>query len=474
MGAVALLAACASPPSGPPPIVLVSIDTFRADRLDPAITPNLAALAAESVVFEQAYSQAVQTIPSHTSLFTSRYPSEQVGADRQPFVPPDMPVLAEVLGAYGYDTAAFVGGADLRRVRGLAKGFDVYESARDFGSLWHTGPMALAWLDAREGDAPYLLFVHGYDTHSPYVKPPPFGFAHADARAEGPGMLAVRTDPGRIVDGTLYADFSVLVASYETELRPRSPEARARTVEAIAAYDDLAVPVEDADVALIRGVYDGAASYADTQLGLLLAGLGERGVLDEAVLVVLSDHGEQLGEHGLFGHCCETNDEEAHVPLLVRLPGGEGGGRRVTGFVELVDVMPTLLEVAGAEPPARAQGRSLVPALRGEPFAGREHAFTEGTEMMRTVSLRGPKGRLTWVGMPATMRILPAVLDAAWLGGPGFVASEGLAEVDRAAMRDALTARIRALTPSPAQGSHGPLPDDLKESLREHGYWNVP
>ncbi len=465
--------------TGPPPIVLISMDTFRADRLGAygnpdGLTPNLDTFAREAVVFESAYSQAVQTAPSHASLFTSRYPSEEVGSDRMPFVPPDMPMLAELMALYDYETGAFVGGGDLSPYRGLTRGFDAYEATSDFASFYHTGPQALAWLDKLTADAPYFLFVHGYDTHSRYLKPPPYGYAHADARVKGHGQRAVRTSTERIVDGVLYPDFNALMMSYEIELRPRSEAGKANMAALASEELEETIEVSDKDLAFIGDIYDGAVSYADTMLGLFLAALQERGVLDEAVIVILADHGEQLGEHGLFGHCCEANDEETHIPLMVRLPGGEGGGRRVEGFVELVDVMPTILELAGATPPARIHGRSLAPALRGVPFEARAFATTEGTEMMRLVTMRGAEGRLTYMGLSPSSPLLGDIVEAARLDGPGFVASEGMSPATRARMRTDLVGWLRQLTPPPQDaGSSGVMPEALKKSLREHGYWDV-
>lgn len=468
-----------APRTGPPPIILMSMDTFRADRIGAygnpnGLTPNLDAFAAEAVVFEHAYSQAVQTAPSHTSIFTSRYPSEEVGSDRQPFIPKDMPVLAQLMTLYDYQTGAFVGGADLNAYRGLNTGFDTYEASTDFGSYYHTGPMALSWLKGIEKERPFFLFVHGYDTHSRYLKPPPYGYAHSDTRLEGNGQDAVRSATERIVDGVMYPDFKALMGSYETELRPRSEEGRAGMAALAGEYADDTIRISDEDVEIIRDVYDGAVSYADTMVGLFLAALEERKLFDESVIIIIADHGEGLGEQGLFGHCCEAEEEETHVPLMIRLPKGEHGGRRVSEFVELVDVMPTILELAEATPPARIHGKSLVPALRGEPFEGRRYAFTEGSEMMRTLTMRGPKGRFTFNGLSASSPLLSDIIEAARLDGPSFVASPGLSTAERAEMRSAMVAWLRTLTPPPQNvGNAGEMPEALKKSLREHGYWNV-
>jgi arylsulfatase A-like enzyme len=476
-----MLGACAPQPrtEGPPSLVLVSLDTFRADRVGAlggpvGLTPNLDAFAAESTVFEAAYSQAVQTTPSHTSVFTSRYPSETTGADGDPYVPPETPLLAQLLKLYGFQTGAFVGGGDLSEARGLSGGFDRYTQGPDFGSLWHTTPPALAWLDERDAAKPYFLFVHGYDAHSPYLKPPPYGYLRADAAAAGPGQEAVRSATERIVDGVMYQGFWVLMHGYAERLRPRSAEGRAWTAREGAADGEPTQVVSEADIALVRGVYDGGVAYADAQFGRLMAGLQARGALDEAWIVVMADHGEQLGERGIFGHCCDTGDEETHVPLLVRAPGGAGGGQRVRGIVELVDVMPTLLAIVGATPPAGIHGVSLLDAARGAPFAGRAYAYTEGSETMRTLSMRGAAGRLTWTGLPATAPQLPALLRAVRVDGPSFTADAALPVATRAQMRDAMVEWVRALAPPPTGAvSRPPRPAALDAALRAHGYWDA-
>jgi arylsulfatase A-like enzyme len=462
---------------GPPSIVLISLDTFRGDRLGAfgnpdGLTPNLDAFAKEAVVFDHVYSQAVQTNPSHTSLFTSHYPSEEVDTDGGTHVPDEMPLLAQLLSLYDYHTGAFVGGGDLSPYRGLDKGFDVYESTSDFGSLYHSGPKALAWLATLSDDRPFFAFIHGYDTHSRYLKPTPYGYAYSDARTSGVAQDAVRTATERIVDGVVYPDASALMTAYAQLLRPRSPEGRARFAAMWPGEKDTITPD---DRALVEDVYDGAVSYADTMFGLLVAALQDRGVLDDAYVILLSDHGEGLGEHGLFGHCCEADEEETHVPLLVRAPGGAGGGRRVTGFVELVDVMPTILELAGATAPAGIQGHSLAPALRGEPFEGRPYAFTEGSELMRLVTMRGPAGRLTFTGLSVNSPLLPDVVAAARLDGPAFTTTEGMPDATRAAMRADLVAWLRRLTTlGTAPADRGEMPAALRQSLRDHGYWEVP
>lgn len=470
-----LLAACAPAST---PIVLVSLDTLRADRLgcygNPGkLTPNLDAFAAQGTLFEHAYSQTTTTAPSHASLFTSRYPSEQEAGARKPELAPGMQTLAEVLSAYGWDTAAFVAGGDLAPEMGVGRGFQTWESSVDFASLWHTGPAALKWLDHHGTGGSWLLFVHGYDAHVPYLKPSPYGYLHADARAQGAGQEAARASTESVLDGWIHPDLAVLAQAGEEEVRPRSPQGRAALLaQEQARWGPALHAVHDADIALIRGTYDGAVQYADAQFGLLMAGLQDRGVLDQAVVVVLSDHGEQLGEDGVFNHCCGVGDEESHVPLIVRLPRGEGGGRRVSGLVELVDVMPTLLELAGAVPPAGIHGASLAPALRGEPFAGRDVAWTQGGMKMRMLSGRTLAGRLVYSGGSVASLLTPELIATAALPGPSFPSAPGLDAAQQAALRDAMATWLGHLSPAPAARA-APLSDALRASLRSHGYFEV-
>ncbi len=480
-----LLSACgtapAADPAPPPNLILVSIDTLRADRLGAfgnpnGLSPNLDRFAAEGARFTQAYSQAVITAPSHASFFTSRYPVEEVGSGRAPALGPDKPLLAEVLKIYGYQTAAFVGGGDLNPAMKLNVGFDQYNSPEDFASLWRSAPAALQWIDKRDHTKPFFTFIHGYDTHVHYLKPTPFGYLYGDLGYQGPGQLAVRTGTERLVHGKLLNDTSPLDIVHSSYLRNYSEEAVADLQARIGRSRRPAQSTNTDDIEFVRKIYDGAVSYADAQLGLLMVGLAERGLLENTAVMVLGDHGEQLGEYGYFNHCCGTHDEESHVPLILRLPDRMSEVPRGvvhTGLVELVDVMPTLLELAGAAPPGEARGRSLMPAARGEDWKGRDYAFTTGNDRMRSVSARGPKGRLTYTGVYAYAAIVPDLIEAASLTGPGFDAQPAdLDLVEKAKMRTALVTWLRSLEPAPRQAPEE-LPPALREALRARGYWDV-
>jgi arylsulfatase A-like enzyme/predicted negative regulator of RcsB-dependent stress response len=331
-------------PAGKPSIVLVSIDTTRADHLGcygarEAATPNIDRWAAEGVVFERARSSVPVTLPAHASLLTGRWPFRHGVRDNGVYrLPDDVPALAALLAADGYATAAAVGAAVLDRQYGLARGFSRYDdgmsSRRDDLSIAERPAGAVtdaALAAARALRPPFFLFVHYYDPHAAYAPPAPF-----DERF------------------------------------------RARP-------------------------YDGEIAYVDEQLGRLRRELEALGLLRDAVVVVTSDHGEGLGEHGEATHGVFLYDSTLHVPLIVAAPGRLIAGRRVTSPVALVDVMPTLLELAGAVAPPGLDGRSLVAAAGGAALDARPMPLESefGFNSYGWAPLAGlTDGALKWIDAP--------------------------------------------------------------------------
>jgi len=454
-----------------PPMVVISLDTLRADRLGAyggpeGLTPNLDRFAEEAVVFEAAYAQANETLFSHASLFTSRYPSElgRLTYDFQ-LAEEGPPTLAEVLALYGYTTGAVTAGGQLTEGMGLDRGFDDWSEPADWGSLYHTIPPGLAWLDeAREGDAPWLLFLHGYDTHHRYLKPTPFGLLDADPEYRGVGEEAALDPTGtaRIFGDWLHPtrELGALFDFREPRLLGEGFNTRLRA--AVGSPGSRALPLGSGAHGFLRGVYDGSVRYADAMFGVLMAELEARGVLDEAVIVVLSDHGESLGERGWYNHRYSLTDEDLHVPLMIRLPGeAQTGGLRVAEPVALLDVAPTLLELAGAAPLADGRGRSLLGPVDEIPSP---FVFSEGA--FRAVSARGPEGRLTFTGVGA---------DSPWLGEliamhpPESPALVG--EGDVAHLQAAMVDWRRGLSPPPESATR--TDPALRQELRRRGYWGM-
>lgn len=458
-----LVAGCQTAPATPN-VVLVSFDTLRADRVGAVAgsdtrTPNLDRFAADAVVFAGAYSQSIRTGPSHASVLTSRYPVE---------ISPtaDLTTLPEVLATYGYETAAFVAGGELSPGIGPTRGFTTYQSARDFGSFYDTVPLAEAWLERRDESKPFFLFVHGYDAHTDYSKPLPYGQLHAGRGVLDDSAARVLRESEMVVEGFRLRNFEILDAVSRRELWPLSSSARATTRAAIAAAPNVA-RVGPRELALIPQAYDGAVAYADVWFGMLMARLQDEGALDNTILIVMSDHGEALGEKGLFHRCCGLDDAVTHVPLVIRAPGGSPG--RVDALVELVDVLPTVTELVGAVAPAGVHGVSLVPALRGGTFAGRAQAISEGGPEDRMISARTATGRLTWSGVPIGSPDLVALLQGSTLGGPLWEVEGSVPDAET--VRAALVTWVGTL--QRASFTPAPMAPELRETIRAHGYWDA-
>ncbi len=340
-------------PRGPHPIIIVDVDTLAAKHLGaygyPRDTsPNIDAFATEAIRFEWAFSQAPNTPPSQTSILTGLYPSSHGMVQDEDRVPREVTTLAEAFSALGFVTAAFVDGGYMAPAFGLDQGFDTYLSFKNQG-LEKIGPEASRWVEDHAGEN-FLLLIHTYDVHWPYQPPEPYRSTFT-AGLEPP-------TPGFEPDQRL-----------ET-LRKNKPERLAAR-----------------DLAFARARYDGGIRYVDAWFGDFIARLRELSLLERATIVLLSDHGEEFQEHGSVGHD-RLYATVTHIPLLIRLPGGTGA-RGVSQVVESIDLMPTLLELAGASSPPELQGQSLLPLLRGEsdraqvaisesPFFGRRRAIAAG------------------------------------------------------------------------------------------------
>lgn len=359
-------AGCARTP--PPNVVFISLDTLRRDRLNcygyqaRRVSPAIDALAADSVVFENAVAAAPWTTPSHMSLLTSLAPSShglmtpfgQLLKDlRQGTVErlPDARVtLAEVLARRGFVTAAFTGGLTLDPAIGFAQGFSRYDV-----SMFKVSDAGMAamkgWVAAQE-DRRFFLFWHTFETHAPYL----------DTAFVGDVLTG---EPLRQAEAALQQ----VGRRFSRGAIP--PEALAQLQRLQEHHGELS-----------SALYDGGVRSADRRVGELLAFLREAGLYDRTLIVLTSDHGEELGDRGgsgIFGvHGHSLYEEMVGVPLIVKLPEQAGRGLRVAPPAPAVDVMPTILDALGV-PRAAApemEGRSLRPLWEGRETAGRL-AFTE-------------------------------------------------------------------------------------------------
>lgn len=303
-----LLIACSRPAEKPvalhtnAPVIIVSIDTLRADRLPMfgygrVQTPHLDRFRADAILFRNAYTHAPLTLPAHASLLSGLLPHEHKVRNNIGYVLSEtIPTLPRILKARGYATGAAVSAYVLRGTSGLARDFDEYEDriagtgGSAVGQLQRPGAsttaIATRWIEAHAAQ-PFFYFLHLFEPHSPYEPPEPFRSKYRDR-------------------------------------------------------------------------YDGEIAAVDAILGEFLEGLRSNGVYDKALIIVLSDHGEALGDHGEPEHGIFVYRETIHVPLLMKLPANERRGETLDGPVGLIDVAPTVAAFAGVAAPTAMTGKPLL------------------------------------------------------------------------------------------------------------------
>jgi arylsulfatase len=356
-------AATAAPPRAS--VLLLTIDTLRADHLGSyghpePISPEIDALARRGVVFERAVAASSRTAPSHASILTSRFVRDHaIGSVNGATRLEHEPTLATLLSARGYATAAFVSNTVLQRHTGLDRGFDLYddqltEREDNRGEIFErrapdTAERALAWLAGAK--PPWLAWVHFNDPHGPYDAPAPHtrhpqlsGFVRGPARDRPEKALPVLDE-----------------------------QSGRGGIPAYQVQGELRMPRE------YRARYAAEIRFTDAQVGRLLAG-AERAAGSGGLIVLLtSDHGESLGEEGVyFAHGNGTAPDLAHVPFILVAPGLAPG--RESGLVHHVDVLPTLLERLGLEPPPGSAGLALARARR-DPLPSRSLYTDVGHEV---------------------------------------------------------------------------------------------
>jgi len=341
------LAACAEAPRGPrPDVVIVLIDTLRADFLEPygferETSPRIASLAQESVLFRSAHAAAPWTLPSVVSLMTGRHVVEHGVVTERAKLSPRVPLLGQILRDEGYATASYHRNPFAGVKAGLERGFDVCELVR----RPIDGATVVAWLQAA-GERPYLLYVHNVEPHDPQRTRKPF------LKSFDPVAPEFLAEYGELVD-----DYRSLTRVDFVRERPLgttdNSEAQSAKMAGLTARLDE-----------VRNLYACAVRDADDRVGSIVDALKASGRWDRTMLVVLSDHGEELGDHGGWQHDQSLYQELVHVPLLVKLPGGAHAGKVIDTPVSLVDLLPTVLEVARVKPPKELAGRSLLELCR--------------------------------------------------------------------------------------------------------------
>ncbi len=361
-----------SNPKRPPNVLLIGIDSLRADHMSLygyrcLTTPHIDRFAQGGVTFERTYSPHIPTTSAYASMLSGRdcFTTQVVALRHKGGLRPEIRTLPEILRDEGYASSCvgFTGNPSSR-------GFDRYLDYAGWGS-WNEGrspkaenlnQVAVPELDRLiDGNEPFFLFLRHMDPHAPYLPPAPFErmFYHGD-----------ETDPAN------------------TSMQP---------VMEFAPFRDFFqswMPPGITDKDYVVAQYDGAVAYLDSSLQAVFTALEARGALDDTIVVVNGDHGETLYEHECWFDHHGMYDNVLHVPLVIRYPAKLPGGMRLAGFNQHKDLVPTLLELAGIQTDDAFDGRSLMAMVRGEmAYLDREFYITECT-WMRKHGWRTPEWKL--------------------------------------------------------------------------------
>lgn len=336
-----------------PSVLLISIDMLRPDHLGcygygPATSPRIDQLAAEGVLFENAISSTCWTLPAHAALFTGLADSVHGCVDTDRRLAESRRTLAERLGDAGYATVGFFSGPYLHPVFGLGQGFEQYVDCTSYAGLntrtaEETGRVdGLAVSDASHADVtsprvyeevsdwlkasrrrPFFMFVHMWDVHFDFIPPPPYD------RKFDPDYRGTQSGRNFLFDAAINASM---------------PE---RDREHLIA------------------LYDGEIAWTDQYVGRMLDDLDALGLRESTIVVLVSDHGTEFFEHGRKAHRQTLYDEVIRIPLIVRHPGRIAPGRRHADQVRIIDVLPTIMDLAGLGEPPDVMGQSLAPLFSG-------------------------------------------------------------------------------------------------------------
>ena len=316
-------------------VLLVVYDTTRADVFAPFAsssrvkTPHFNALAASSALFSNAYNNESWTRPSVVTILTGLYPNTHGALYARSVLSDKVELLSEHLSKHDFQTLAIVGNPVLRAKFGMDQGWDEYRNhGRDDDSAARLYAEAMQWIESHHHRGRFFMYVQSHDSHTPY-------------------------DPERRYSKLYHPEpYSGFVGSE------------------LSAKEQLAIgkgkrQANESDLAWIQALYNGKATYQDEHFGHLISKLEELGILDQTLVVVTNDHGEEIAEHGGMGHGWTLYEEQLEAPLIMRYPALFRRGTVISEIVEHVDVAPTIVETLGLPPLPRADGLSLVPLVTG-------------------------------------------------------------------------------------------------------------
>jgi len=342
----AVLSGCTPGANSRPNIVLIVLDTVRADRLncrsDSGVpTPRIDELCERGSYFEKVSSTSSWTLPAHASLFTGLYPIRHGATQEYTYLDERAPTLAELLGESGYRTFGVSANPMVSIQSGLARGFDSFdETWRESARLQsqqlgeHANLTAVdALMEFRDRDRPFFLFVNFIEAHGPNAPPEPYRSSATRARIAAGDVARVNEHDAK----SFYLDPASISAG---------------------------------DFALLSTLYDAEVAQLDALVGALVDRLAAAGVLEDSLLIITSDHGENFGEHGHFRHIFSLHQSTVHVPLLVVRPDGAHAGERREDPIALVDLFATILAAAGVaipEPDLKAPNLDARDLFAGTP-----------------------------------------------------------------------------------------------------------
>lgn len=351
----ATIAGCRSSSPPAPDVIVYLVDTLRPDHLgvygySRATSPNLDEFARDAVVFDNAYTPASWTKPAVASLLTGLLPRRHGTITDSARLPSHVGTAAELLKQRGYRTAAFVTNPHVIPLWGFDQGVDVFRDLRVRDRPAKADEVVSTVLDwlAGVGPEPVFLYVHTIEPHAPNSPPKPF-------RSMWPRRTNEKAKLTKVIQPTTRADL-----------------------------------VHD-----ITAAYDGEIAFSDSQFGEFLRGLKRLGKYDGSLIVFVSDHGEELQDHGYGGHGHTLYEELVRVPLLIKYPGGRNAGKRFAERTSLLDVLPTILAAAGARAPAGLDGIDLAPFVNGAQKMPARHLLLDLEVQSRDSGLNALRGVVT-------------------------------------------------------------------------------
>lgn len=311
-------------------VILISIDDLRADYLNTyghkiQSSPNIDKFSKSSMVFENVFAQSSWTLPSHTAMLTGKYPQKldvEVLNDRLP----KNSSIAELLKSNGYQTAAFTSGAFINEDHGFAQGFDTFEENPTWEDAQILTQKAIPWLTQHQQNK-FFLFLHYFHVHDPY---------------------SPKEDSAKAID----PNYSGNLKSFD--------------ISQIVKLNKKEITLPQSDLEHLKTLYDAELLELDNSLGQLFNQLTETGLINNSIIIITADHGEEFGERGIWGmHAYSLYNELIKVPLIIRIPNFDKP-KRIPNLVELIDIVPTITSILNLKSPQDFNGQDLFDISSGK------------------------------------------------------------------------------------------------------------